>query len=113
MADRAQEVLAIVQDALEDLKGVDVRSIDVRDKTSVTDIMVVASGTSSRHVKSLADNVISEAKKADVEILGLEGEKGADWVLVDLSDVVVHIMMPEIREFYQLEKLWSVGAPDE
>lgn len=112
MVDRSQETLDVVLNALDDMKGVDVRSVDVRDKTSVTDMMVIGSGTSSRHVKSLADHVVSQARQAGIEVLGIEGENGAEWVLVDLGDVVVHIMMPEIRDFYQLEKLWSVGSGD-
>ena len=99
--------------ALEDMKAVDVRVIDVRDLTTITDIMVVASGTSTRHVKAIADNVELEAKKRGVRALGVEGDKGAEWILVDLADVVVHVMMPEVRDFYALEKLWSVGSSEQ
>ena len=77
--------------------------------TSLICYLVVVSGTSSRHVKSLADNVIQQAKAAGVPILGVEGESKADWVLVDLGDVVVHVMLPETRAFYDLERLWSDG----
>jgi ribosome-associated protein len=108
-AERADALLAVTLAALEDMKAVDVRVIDVRDLTSITDIMVVASGTSTRHVKAIADNVVQEAKKHGVRALGVEGDKGSEWILVDLADVVVHVMMPSIREFYALEKLWSVG----
>ena len=104
------ELLAIVVAALEDVKALDIRVIDVRDMTSITDRMVIASGTSTRHVKAVADNVALEAKKAGVQAPGMEGEKGAEWILIDLGDVVVHVMMPEVREFYALEKLWSVGG---
>jgi len=106
--DISEKLLGLVIDALEDVKGVDIKSLDLRNKTSVTDVMVICSGTSSRHVKSLADNVIKKSKEAGSPPLGIEGEKAAEWVLVDLGDVVVHIMMPEVREFYQLERLWSV-----
>ncbi len=104
------ELLAIVVAALEDLKGVDIRVIDVRDLTSITDRMVVASGTSTRHVKALADNVALKAKQRGYVPLGVEGEQTAEWVLLDLGDVVVHVMLPETRAFYGLEKLWSVGG---
>lgn len=92
------------------MKGVDVRVIDVRELTSITDRMVVVSGTSTRHVKALADYVVLQAKEQGYKALGVEGETTAEWVLVDLADVVVHVMMPEIRDFYALEKLWSVGG---
>ena len=108
-AERADALLAVTLAALEDMKADDVRVIDVRDMTTITDIMVVASGTSTRHVKAIADNVVQEAKKHGVRALGVEGDKGAEWILVDLADVVVHVMMPAIRDFYALEKLWSVG----
>lgn len=96
-------------DALEDLKAKDVKEIDVRGKTSITDLLVVASGTSTRHVKSIADEVVKFAKRAGVLPIGVEGEREAEWVLVDLGDIVVHVMLPRIREFYGLERLWTVG----
>ena len=102
-------LLAQVRTAVEELKARDVTQIDVRDKTSITDYMVIASGTSTRHVKSIADEVVKYAKKLDVQPLGVEGEREAEWVLVDLGDVVVHIMLPRVREFYALERLWTVG----
>lgn len=107
---QADELLSVTLAALEDMKAVNVQVIDVRDLTTITDVMVVASGTSTRHLKAIADNVALEAKKHGVSALGVEGDKGAEWILVDLADVVVHVMMPEIREFYALEKLWSVGS---
>lgn len=98
-----------VIDALDELKAKDVREIDVRGKTSIADLLVIASGTSARHVKSIADEVVKFAKKAGVMPLGVEGEQEAEWVLVDLGDVIVHVMLPRIREFYGLERLWTVG----
>jgi len=95
--------------ALDDLKAKDIKEIDVRGKTSITDLLIVASGTSTRHVKSIADEVVKLAKRAGVLPLGVEGEKEAEWVLVDLGDIVVHVMLPRIREFYGLERLWTVG----
>jgi ribosome-associated protein len=105
-------LLEIVIAALQDIKGVDIRVIDVRGLTAITDRMVIVSGTSSRHIKALAENVVLEAKRHGFAALGVEGEDSTGWILVDLTDVVVHIMMPEIREFYALEKLWSVGDRD-
>jgi ribosome-associated protein len=107
------ELQALAIDALEDLKGVDIQVLDVRGLTSITDRMLVVSGTSSRHVKALADNVAFKAKQAGNPPLGVEGEQAGEWILLDLGDVIVHVMLPETREFYALEKLWSVGtAPD-
>lgn len=108
-----ERLLEIVLNALDDLKAVDVKVLDVRDQTSITDIMVIASGTSSRHVRALADSVAQQAKEAGFRPLGVEGEQGAEWVLIDLGDVVAHVMMPKTREFYALEKLWSVGPGSE
>jgi ribosome-associated protein len=98
-----------VINALDELKAKDVREIDVRGKTSIADLLVIASGTSARHVKSIADEVVKFAKQAGVMPLGVEGEQEAEWVLVDLGDVIVHVMLPRIREFYGLERLWTVG----
>lgn len=108
-----EEVRDLVVKALEDLKAVDLAVLDVRGKSSVTDYMVIASGTSARHLKAMANNVIVESKKAGIKPLGIEGEASNEWVLVDLVDVVVHIMLPEARDFYQLEKLWEAGSVDE
>lgn len=104
-----ERLLENVHAAVEELKARDVVEIDVRGKSSVTDFMVVASGTSTRHVKSIADEVVRFARKLDVQPLGVEGESEAEWVLVDLGDVVVHVMLPRVREFYALERLWTVG----
>lgn len=98
----------LVTDALEDVKAKDIAVLDVRDKTTITDVMVIATGTSNRHSKALADSVVQKAKEAGYRPLGVEGESAAEWILVDLLDVVVHIMQPRVRAFYNLEKLWSV-----
>jgi ribosome-associated protein len=108
-APAADVLLKAVHAALEELKARDAVEIDVRGKSSVTDYMVVVSGTSTRHVKSIADEVIRFVKRLDVQPLGVEGEREAEWVLVDLGDVVVHVMLPRVREFYALERLWTVG----
>ena len=102
-------LLESVRTAVVELKAKDVVEIDVRGKTSVCDYMVVVSGTSTRHVKSIADEVVKNAKQLDCQPLGVEGEREAEWVLVDLGDVVVHVMLPRVREFYALERLWTVG----
>ncbi|NIJ68537.1 ribosome silencing factor [Xanthomonas sp. 60] len=104
-----EQLLACVMDATAELKAHDVVSIDVRGKSSVADYFVIASGTSSRHVKSIAEEVVRFAKKLDMMPLGMEGEREAEWVLVDLGDVVVHVMLPRMRELYALERLWTVG----
>lgn len=106
----AGQLKAIVVTALEELKAQDITVLDVSQITSITDIMIIASGTSSRHVKSLSRNVIDKAKVRGIRPLGVEGEKDAQWCLVDLGDVVVHVMLPQVREFYQLEKLWRMDA---
>jgi len=97
-------------DALDDLKAKDVTVIDVRNKTSVTDWIVIATGSSSRHVKSLANSVVTSMKDAGKPVLGVEGEDDGEWVLVDLGDVIVHVMQQQVREFYDLESLWSVDV---
>ena len=104
------DLLATAQQALEDLKAVDPVVLDVRELSAVMDWRVVASGTSSRHVKSLADNVMMKAKEQGLRPLGVEGERVGEWVLVDFGDVVVHVMQPAARSFYDLERLWSVQA---
>ena len=108
-APAAEALLATVRAAVDELKAKEVVEIDVRGKTSVTDHLVIASGTSTRHVKSIADEVIKFAKKLGAMPLGVEGEREAEWVLVDLGDVIVHVMLPRVREFYALERLWTVG----
>lgn len=108
-ADVVARLQRVVKTALEDLKAKDVREIDVRGKTSVADLIVVASGTSTRHVKSIADEVVRSAKQAGLPPLGVEGQREAEWVLVDLGDIIVHVMLPRTREFYGLERLWTIG----
>ena len=106
------ELKQVVVDALDDLKGVDIKTIDVRGRSSVTDVLVIASGNSTRQVKALADSVVVKVKEAGLTPLGVEGERESNWVLVDLGDVVVHVMLPETRDFYNLEKLWG-ETPDD
>jgi len=101
----------LVIEALDDMKAKDVVVMDVRDKTSITDIMVVASGTSNRHVKAIAESVAFKAKQAGEPPLGTEGVQQGEWALVDLNGVVVHVMLPKVRDFYHLERLWSMDTP--
>lgn len=105
---QTEELLNIVQTVLDERKGHDITTIDVRGKTTVTDYMVLATGTSDRHIKSLADYVTVSVKEKGFQPLGQEGGMGSDWVLLDLGDVILHLMTEKARDFYQLEKLWSV-----
>ncbi len=109
----SEQLSELVVDALEEIKGQDIIKLDVSDMTTVTDYMVVASGTSNRHVKALADNVADKAKQAGHRPAGIEGEEGSEWVLLDLGDTLVHVMLPRVREFYNLEKLWSLSPANE
>ncbi len=104
----SDELCDLVVDALEDIKANDIVKLDVREMTTVTDWMIVASGTSNRHVSALVDNVAEKAKAAGHRPIGIEGEEGGEWVLLDLQDALVHVMLPKVREFYNLEKLWSI-----
>lgn len=110
---KALELQKLTVESLEDLKGKDIVVLDVSDRTTVTDWMIVVTGTSQRHVKSLANEVIEKSKEAGVRPLGMEGETDGNWILVDLGDVLAHVMTAESREFYALEKLWAVTDPEE
>lgn len=101
------ELKQFVIDKIEDLKARDIIELDVEGKSTVTDTMIVCSGNSKRHVISIADNLVVEAKSAGQPPLSIEGKESGDWVLVDMGDVVLHVMQDEARDFYQLEKLWS------
>jgi ribosome-associated protein len=105
----SEQLTELVVDALDDIKAQDVVKLDVRDMTTVTDYMVVASGTSNRHVQALVENVAKKASEAGHRPIGIEGETGGEWVLLDLQDTLVHVMLPKVREFYNLEKLWSLN----
>jgi len=105
----SDELCDLIVEALEEVKGQDITKLNVQRMTSVTDWMIVASGTSSRHVHALVDNVAQRAKAAGHRPTGIEGESGAEWVLLDLQDALVHVMLPKVREFYNLEKLWSIA----
>jgi ribosome-associated protein len=105
----SEQLCDLVVDALEDVKATDIVKLDVRELTTVTDYMIVASGTSNRHVKALADAVADKAREAGHRPAGIEGEAGSEWVLLDLQDTLVHVMLPRVREFYNLEKLWLLS----
>ena len=105
--DQLQE---LVMEALDDFKAIDPLVIDVAGQSPLTERMVIASGNSTRHVKSMADNLIVKAKENGNKPLGVEGQKEGEWVLVDLNDIIVHLMLPQTRAFYNLEKLWEVST---
>ncbi len=110
LAKPAKPVLkTVILDALDDMKALDVKVLDVRGLTDIADYMVIASGTSDRHVRSVAQRVVEKAKQAGYRPHGLEGDQDGDWVLIDLSDMLVHVMLPRVREFYGLEKLWDLS----
>jgi ribosome-associated protein len=105
-------VPGLVHAALDDMKAVNIKVLDVRGLTDITDTMIIASGNSDRHVRSIADRVVQNAKAAGVKPFGVEGARDGEWALVDLHDVIVHVMLPRVREFYGLERLWgSAEAP--
>ena len=105
---QTEELLKLVENVLDERKAHHIKVLDVRRKSSITDYMVVATATSSRHAQSLCEHVVEKVKENGLRPLGVEGQPGSDWVLLDLGDVVVHVMTGQAREFYQLEKLWSV-----
>jgi ribosome-associated protein len=98
---------------LEDLKAEDIVSLNVKNKSSVTDMMIIASGRSTRHVKSISDNIIKKLKKIKIKPIGIEGYSKSEWILIDFGDVLVHVMHPDTREFYSLEKLWDESLSNE
>jgi len=105
-----EDLLHLVEEVLDDMKAEQVRVLDVRAQTTITDYMVIASGRSDRQVRAMAERVVECAKAAGVRPLGVEGARTGEWVLIDLGDVVVHAMQPQVRDFYQLEKLWETTA---
>lgn len=115
MALSPEDIKNLALNAVEEMKAKDVVCLDVKPLTSMADYMIVCSGTSNRHVKSIAGQVVEDSKKAGHQPAGVEGEDSAEWVLVDLADVIVHVMLPDTRKFYDLEKLWSMtpSASDE
>jgi len=105
----SSQLMKVIVNALEDLKAIDIQVLDVAEVAGFTDLMIIASGNSGRQVKALADRVVERCKNSGVRPQGVEGEREGKWILVDLGDIVVHVMDPETRAFYNLEKLWSVG----
>jgi ribosome-associated protein len=110
---QTETLLALVEGELNERKALDLTVLDVRDKTSFTDYMIVVTGTSNRHLKALCDYVEIKVKENGVTPLGVEGDMTSDWVLLDLGDVIIHAMTAQAREYYTLEKLWTVGADKE
>jgi ribosome-associated protein len=106
----APSLKTVVVDALADMKALEVKVLDVRGLTDIADWMVIASGTSDRHVRSVAQRVVERTKEAGFRPHGVEGQQDSDWVLIDLNEMIVHVMLPRVREFYGLEKLWDMTA---
>jgi ribosome-associated protein len=109
-AARAASLKAVVINALDDMKALEIKVLDVRGLTDVADTMVIASGTSDRHVRSVAQKLVEKTKAAGFQPHGVEGQQDSDWVLIDLNEIIVHVMLPRVREFYGLEKLWDMTA---
>ncbi|MEX2618221.1 MAG: ribosome silencing factor [Alphaproteobacteria bacterium] len=106
------KVLKVIEESLDDDKAADVVVIDLTGKSSIADFMVIASGQSSRHVNAMTEHLISVLKNSGLKGATVEGQDRGDWVLVDAGDVIVHLFRPEVREFYNLEKLWSFEMPE-
>jgi len=106
-----KKIVEFVVDVLDDFKIEELTCLDVRHLTSITDVMIIGSGRSDRHVRAAADNLIEKCKEFGYTPLGIEGQESGEWVLVDLADVIVHLMLPRTREFYDLEKLWDIARP--
>jgi ribosome-associated protein len=110
---QTEVLLKIVQEVLDERKGLYITTLDVRNKTTFTDYMVLVTGTSDRHLKSMCDHAAQKCAENGVKPLGIEGDLGSDWILLDIGDIIVHAMTVQAREHYQLEKLWSVDTPKE
>jgi ribosome-associated protein len=110
---RIRQKQKLIHEALEDAKAIDITLLDVSQVSDFADLLAIASGTSTRHVSSIADRVVDSLRAHGVRALGIEGKDVGDWVLIDFGDAVVHVMRPPIRDFYNLEKLWSVRKRDE
>jgi ribosome-associated protein len=106
-ADPVSALQGIVTTALDDMKAVNVKVLDVRGLTDIADTLIIASGTSDRHVRSIAERVVEQVKAAGMRPYGVEGARDGEWVLVDLHEIIVHVMLPRVREFYGLERLWE------
>jgi len=104
---------ALTLEAIEDVKAFDIKMIDVQGRNSLTDVLIFASARSDRQAKAIANNIIEKSKQAGVQPVGVEGMQTGDWVLVDLGDIVVHVMLPQVRDFYNIEKLWDIDKPSE
>lgn len=110
---KGDALLHLVLDTLDDMKAERVVNLDVRHLTSVTDHMIIASGRSDRHVRAIADALLERCGEAGIKPLGVEGQESGEWVLVDLADAIVHVMLPRVREFYNIESLWDLSARNE
>lgn len=110
---RPRRIADLAIQVLDDHKASDLRCLDVSHLTSLMDFMIVATGRSSRHVRALGDALTTFCKENGIEVLGSEGQDSAEWLLVDLADVVVHVMLPSTRDFYEIEKLWDISPRDD
>lgn len=110
---QSAKLLSLINETLDDLKAIDITDLDVTGLTSITDYMVICTGRSSRQVQALADNLVQKLKEHDLKPINIDGKRGSEWILVDYADVIVHIMQPEIRDYYNLEKLWALPEVSE